>query len=536
MVNFADLRDARPVELATAAQAWSQLAGDMAKLEGQVVGEVTGPLRRSGWSGRAASSAFGVFDGLDDQCELAALQSRNLAAVMRAAATEFDDLHKQLLAAVSAATGELGLHVDERGLVHAPQPSEAELHDPDGQDTYRSKQNNAAIYEDLIRRIVSRADDADARFAQAMRNFGPHFAGQQVNTEWNNATADARAVLRLAGLSENDIPRPGTDPKQAAAWWRSLSDDQRCLLATAYPARIGALEGLPTVARDQANTLALRNLIGEPDLRTYNNDKSDPQYQRLVSLLDRLEQSETDPAAQQLYLLGIDNQGDGRAIVSMGNPDTARHTAVVVPGITTELDDMPGQINRAGNLQRTADDLTAGVAGDVAVIAWLGYDAPEIANAMGGGRAEQGAPLLDSFVNGLRASHEAGPSHVSVVGHSYGSTVVGTAASSGDGLAADDIIVAGSPGMRVDGVEDLKIDPRHVWAGAAQGDDVSGWMSHFAHNTEPHRDDFGANRFVVDTTGHSDYWKPDSESLRNQSRIIVGYYDRVGLEHGKAPQ
>ncbi|MEK8106543.1 alpha/beta hydrolase [Micromonospora sp. M12] len=35
---------------------------------------------------------------------------------------------------------------------------------------------------------------------------------------------------------------------------------------------------------------------------------------------------------------------------------------------------------------------------------------------------------------------------MTVVGHSYGSTVLGEAASTGNGLAADDLIAVGSPG------------------------------------------------------------------------------------------
>jgi hypothetical protein len=282
---------------------------------------------------------------------------------------------------------------------------------------------------------------------------------------------------------------------------------------------------LPTQARDDANRHALRNLIGGQD----NPD------QRLTKLLGQLEDAESHPAPQRLYLLGIDNHADGRAIVAVGNPDTAAHTAVVVPGVNTELDDMAGQIGRAGNLRQAADDLTPG-AGDVAVVAWLGYDTPGAnPGALGGGHANAGAPLLDRFVDGLRTSHEGERGHLTVVGHSYGSTVVGTASSGGYGFAADDIVVAGSPGMRVDNVSDLNIDARHVWAGAAKGDDISGWLSGFAHNTEPHKEEFGANRFTTDTTGHSDYWKPNSESLRNQARIVVGMYDRVGLVHGQAP-
>jgi pimeloyl-ACP methyl ester carboxylesterase len=169
---------------------------------------------------------------------------------------------------------------------------------------------------------------------------------------------------------------------------------------------------------------------------------------------------------------------------------------------------------------------------------WLGYDAPELDSVVGSGRSEQGGPLLDRYVDGLRATHEPGASHVTVMGHSYGSTVVAEAALAGDGLAADDIVTAGSPGMHTDRAEDLQIDPRHVWAGSAEGDPVSGFGGSIwgVHDNEPSDEDFGANRYATDTHGHSAYWTPGSQSLDNQALIVVGDYELVTLEHGSAPR
>lgn len=64
---------------------------------------------------------------------------------------------------------------------------------------------------------------------------------------------------------------------------------------------------------------------------------------------------------------------------------------------------------------------------------------------------------------------------------------------------------------------------------------LSPWAYDQAHGPSPHHHDFGANRYVVDTTGHSDYWKPESESLFNQAAIVVGRYSLVGREHGQTP-
>jgi hypothetical protein len=98
-------------------------------------------------------------------------------------------------------------------------------------------------------------------------------------------------------------------------------------------------------------------------------------------------------------------------------------------------------------------------------------------------------------------------------------------------------------------------DPRHVWAGSAEDDPVSNPVEHHGkyldfipivgpfldgaeddgHGPSPHYDDFGANRYVVDTSGHSDYWNPGSESIENQAFVVVGQYSRTGLQHGQSP-
>lgn len=43
----------------------------------------------------------------------------------------------------------------------------------------------------------------------------------------------------------------------------------------------------------------------------------------------------------------------------------------------------------------------------------------------------------------------------------------------------------------------------------------------------PSDESFGAHRMDVDTSGHSDYWNQDSQSLKNQAWVVVGRYNRV---------
>ncbi|KWX08700.1 hypothetical protein TR74_13775, partial [Carbonactinospora thermoautotrophica] len=468
-------------------------------------------------------------DAQYDRLHAAAIELNNVGTALESARETFTAAQRALRQALDDAESG-GFAVGDDGSVSWP-PGH-----PDDQAAFREQAEQIA---ERIRRALAEATRQDESVASALRRLASavHGIGLTDGEQEQRLAADARLVAELAGgVDASRIPPPGTDPQRVADWWKGLSEAEREQYLHAYPDRVGMLDGLPAVARDEANRSLLEQRLAELRGR---RDRLSGEEEKILRGLEQietqLERSALDPKALPLYVLGLDTRGDGRAIVAVGNPDTAKHTAVVVPGLGTELNDIGGQIGRARRLARAADDMTP-ERGDVAAIAWLGYDAPELHNVAGGGRAETGAPELDRFVDGIRAVHGSEHRHVTVVGHSYGSTVVGEAAKRPGGLAADDLIVAGSPGMRVDNIDQLQIERRHVWAGSAEGDRVSGFLGNFSHGPEPHEKDFGANRYVVDTEGHSDYWKDNSESLRNQARIVVGKYQEVSLEHGERPE
>jgi predicted esterase len=306
-------------------------------------------------------------------------------------------------------------------------------------------------------------------------------------------------------------------------------------MMNAFPEKIGWLNGLPAEDRDEANRLHLAQQPGDPRLRA---------LQRQLGQLDA--------AGKDPYLLGIDPKShDGRAIVAVGNPDHARHTGVLVPGVGNDLSNVGETIARAERLTSQASAYSG--PGQVSTIAWLGYDTPGFGNAASYAPADQGAPALSQFVDGVRqAQSDAGVNngHVTAIGHSYGSVVVGEAAKHG-GLHVDDIAVAGSPGMHVDNASQLHVGAGHVWAQEAAGDPIPdfGQISHggddgpygFKPEMEPRPiptdESFGAHQMKTDTQGHSAYWgiRPDgtpTESLRNQARVIAGRYGDISSTRG----
>ncbi|GAB1690150.1 hypothetical protein KRM28CT15_19530 [Krasilnikovia sp. M28-CT-15] len=354
-------------------------------------------------------------------------------------------------------------------------------------------------------------------------------------------------------------------------WWRSLTDTQRQYMTQDHPERVGWIDGVPIADRDKANRMVLASR--KEDLPRWKKQYTDelatlvegnPRIYDLKQLLKTIDNeqdrvTQIEKALEEKlgdgvgFLVGVAFAGDGKVIIADHNPDRARHTAVWVPGLGTTLDSTHSNVDRVHNLQGMASALVNGEV-EVSTIYWLGYDAPEVDLSVAlEYRAKAGAGPLNRFVDALWITHGPGPYHLTAAAHSYGSTVVGEAALTGN-LHADDLLVAGSPGMDTENIGDLMVDPRHIWAGAADDDIVAHpelvgdyadlvpivgtWITAAyvdGHEISPHEPEFGANQYVVDTSGHSAYWKESTRSLHNQAAVVTGKYSLVDLVHGEAP-
>jgi hypothetical protein len=230
--------------------------------------------------------------------------------------------------------------------------------------------------------------------------------------------------------------------------------------------------------------------------------------------------------------LEFDPHGDGRIVEVFGDLATADRIAVLVPGVSTTAANfntgLGGVLERAPAVE--AKDLydsarVADPSEHLVVIAWLGYDTPQ-----GLGRtaareelARAGATALDSFTVDLAAMRPA--AKVTVIGHSYGSVVVGLAAAHLP-TQVKDLVVVGSPGMGVSGAAELHTSAR-VWAGEAAGDWIT-WLPAFqvwgaGHGTNPTTPGFGDRVFGTQgVTDHDQYLAPDTQSLSNIADIVLG--------------
>lgn len=235
-------------------------------------------------------------------------------------------------------------------------------------------------------------------------------------------------------------------------------------------------------------------------------------------------------AAGRRFLL-FDRAGDGFAAEVLGDLATADRIVVLVPGVGTTLADfdrgLGGVARRAPAVQARnlhAELLRQDPDARVAVVAWLGYDPPDgwglaVATA---DRAMAGAAALDGFVRRLTAERPAAT--VALIGHSYGSVVLGLAAA-GLPTQVTDLVAIGSPGMGVDSAAELGTTAQ-VWAGQAAGD----WIRRvpgvrvlgLGHGRHPADPAFGARALPVDgVDGHDGYLEPGTPTLTALAAIVL---------------
>ncbi|MCK2238975.1 MULTISPECIES: alpha/beta hydrolase [unclassified Crossiella] len=527
MTTVEELRDAEPTVFIRAAQRWQGLADSMT---GRSQETIYALRMLADWRGSAADTAKGQLRGHRTRLEELARGLTGIPPVLRGAGEQLTRLQTELRTALAQAQL-YRLWVASDGQV-------------DG-DNYLS-----APLTTTIRDILRQAAAVDAEAAAALRRLT------------QDATGVTPGGIPFCGHLKASIPAAGTSPAEVKKWWDGLSiPDRESLLAT-ESARIGALDGIPVVVRDRANRVVLAELhasLSEEKTRleakTRRTSDDEDRLEELTKKLEGLgavakrleppnpQPSADGPAQQQAFLMGISADGNGRAIVAMGNPDTAANVATLVPGTESNLATGESYLQRADRMVAAA---RAAGSESTAVISWVGYDAPQnLAEAASTGYAAEGKQALARFQEGLRVTHEGQPSHNTVVGHSYGSTLVGHAARD-LGVKADELVFIGSPGVGVNRADQLNISPEHVHASVADNDIINmanvpiplgGGLGHPPVILDPHGPDpaakaFGGKPFTSDPgtsnwglpslAAHMEYWEPGSKSLTNMGKIIAG--------------
>lgn len=513
---------------------------------------VAGAARVPSWEGDAALAYHGAIRGPGELADAMSLALRRVVRVGGAHAEAMTELLSRRASLVDE-RAELAREITELG------------------QRVRAAEDAATLRADA-RRLAERGE----RFETARQEWARDVTREErAMVEALAAATSLDQVRRCYGAASDPADRAldrlpaGACAQQVTAWWASLTRAEQRAIGYASPGSIGNLDGVPAPARDAANRVALARdlhelelleeqglLTGEEEAALRNARAAEQAMRRMA---DAVDPRTLEPVPVQLYVYDpAAFGGDGRVALSIGDLATARNIAVTVPGFSIDAASAPGLADRAINVYEAAR--YDGSAATTASMTWIGYDAPD--NLLDGSDgyavlgehlARRGGERLADLIDGLRSSREGEPAHLTVIGHSYGSTATGHAAT-GDGLAADEIILVGSPGVGDDAHEagDLGVGDEHVWVGRNSRDAVSmlgdqGWVN--LGNTglglgdDPSSDDFGARRFEAEAVDrdlarpdlwnsladHSKYFDHDSESLSNIAQVVNADYDDVGL-------
>jgi DNA-directed RNA polymerase subunit H (RpoH/RPB5) len=431
--------------------------------------------------------------------------------------------------------------------------------------------NDLAAIDALIRELEQQAIDDTASALEQLRSQRRGYSDflRASLTVLRTAGYDP-AVLQAVDAPEAEepeaLPAPGSSAEDVNRWWKTLSTEQQSRLINDHPPELGNLNGVPVDIRSRVNEAVMNDdLRRVQDLATQNGVTvsealRDPgryaltgvaviRYSNACRTRQGLEGAASGHAP--VFLLKYMPEafaGDGAAAIAIGNPDTAANTAVLVKGAGTGLRE--GSAAKPDAVRIYQESSRADWGKGTAVVLWLGYDAPDGWDDPGlrePGLARVGAQTLAADVNALAVTHQGAPTHMTVLGHSYGSTVVSDAAA-GYGMRANDVVVVGSPGTDLaHSAADFHLSRGgHLYVGAASGDVVT-WTpgqvtgpglfgpSFGGLGDDPSVDGYGSTRFkaevpAMDPIGdHLHYFDDGSESLFSIGDVVSGHGD--ALQH-----
>lgn len=357
----------------------------------------------------------------------------------------------------------------------------------------------------LVRNAISEAEHVDDFFVSLLAKAGNENSARSFPATGARPWTEVEKTAFVNMSSE-----------ERAAYWSKLPYAQKQYLCDHYPDLIGNADGVEAWARDRANRLRL------PKLKQAAQDEVDKlsiEYEKVKDDLNlsadvnaRLEQAKARLAAYDAVEVALKEKGriplesyqhgakgeafslltlqeeNGRvlAAVAQGDVDHAKNVATVVPGIGTTVQDMlKNEITRGTNLRNAAAAEGNIDTKDVAVVSWLGYEAPpapsldmtENAKIATPDLADKGSDKLAGFLTGVNASRKygAGDANMTLLGHSYGSVVSGMATTKiADGVV-DNEILFGSPGMGTYDPAQIHVPKGHRFVlGVPFGDSVQG--------------------------------------------------------------
>ncbi|MEV7088806.1 alpha/beta hydrolase [Streptomyces sp. NPDC093085] len=610
-MDYSTLKAFKPAEYEEAATAYHSMS-QMAQAAKEHIEDTVATGMRKSLAGEAATAAQGELKALAGNFHYTQTECGVISTALNAFAYDMAEAKRKLDAACAdAEAGRCKVNTD--GSVTFPPGKKPDAEETADGGTVTGNANsgssetadaierqavnmhpnphygNAVAYANRIAGAVREAAEADAKWAPKLRALKADDDLTVSARDWQDAKADAEGVRGAADAYLHSIKPPPENgsPHSNATWWKGLSEEERADYAAMYPASIGKLDGLPSDVRDDANRLVLaeqraakqveydtwlkkhpeppyREPLVDPETDrevegvkvvsaewlAWNNEKRELEdgFKGMDAIEKRFDSYTSE--SNRPYLLGFDSKDMGRAIVSIGNPDTADNVVTYVPGTYAELGSIDGDLRRAELLHQRAERMDPGHS--TASITWLGYDAPQsiVPEATETKWADNAQDSLGNFVQGIQEANGRDPNQT-LLGHSYGSLVVGQTMRDDADLPVDNAILVGSPGVGVDHAKDLNIPPDRVFAATAQWDLINlapppaGPLAplnpkayerlfddhSIVHGTDPVSDEFGGQVFDVPggkwpivsgelMPAHSQYW--GDKPLNKLATIVTG--------------
>lgn len=430
------------------------------------------------WSGEGADAAKEALGQLEEQTSLILADFSKLISATEQAVEGVKEVENTVLEAISLA--------NEYNFTIASDGSKVEAAEDD--PTVQGKLSECS---GLISKALRKAEETDAAYAAALA---------EVTQDQVPVTESLGDVT--PGLP--DSPPDGATPEQVSDWWSRLAKSERQRYVDRFTKpealndesireqarKFGNLDGIEGWARDKVNRSLLEwdieDTKRQKDALTERMSRRDPsstenydqemrglsaREQELEKLRGQLGVEEGKPPKQLLLYdpaTGEKGHENLHAAVSYGDVDKAKHVSTIVPGMTTTVDSLvEPAVRDMGNLHRVASEKAGG--DPVAVVTWMGYDAPASPpgdwGVFGPEKAQMGGDRLVGFVEGIDASHksEGNNLHQSVLGHSYGSTTSSHAMTKVKPGVVDDFAMYGSPGAQGSG-ETYNVPEGHTYA------------------------------------------------------------------------
>ena len=432
------------------------------------------------WTGEGATAAASALGKLEDKTAELLADFGKLIGVTEQAVEGVKEVRTTVLEAISLA--------NEYNFTIASDGSKVEAAEND--PTVQGKLSECS---GLISKALRKAEETDAAYAAALA---------EVTQDQVPVTESLGDVT--PGLP--DGPPDGATPEQVSDWWSRLAKDERQRYVDRFTKpealndesireqarKFGNLDGIEGWARDKVNRSLLEwdiedtkrqkdavpgnngpgeEYTAEGQARNHERARLRERLEELEKLRGQLGAEEGKPPKQLLLYdpaTGEKGHENLHAAVSYGDVDKAKHVSTIVPGMTTTVDSLvEPAVRDMGNLHRVASEKAGG--DPVAVVTWMGYDAPASPPGDWGvfepEKAQMGGDRLVGFVEGIDASHksEGNNLHQSVLGHSYGSTTSSHAMTKVKPGVVDDFAMYGSPGAQGSG-ETYNVPEGHTYA------------------------------------------------------------------------